>query len=167
MLVVCPCSIETGGGLQVCSIVQQLQGLPQLTSTDPLCWLGLEPWTPQWTPHCSWAQPSCSPTSQSSSSSAKPLAEAEQGSARSGDKSAAISVYAVPAGHAGQERQQGGAQELGPSATPALGGGRGDCTMMQAIGDDDLVHSTEQQSGGIEKVMPSVGQPMPPFAQTT
>ena len=48
------CRIETGGGLQVSHVVEQLQALPHLASQDPLAWLRSEPWNPQWTPHCSW-----------------------------------------------------------------------------------------------------------------
>ena len=46
--------IETGGGLDVANVVQQLQRLPPLTGQDPLAWLHSESWNPQWTPHCSW-----------------------------------------------------------------------------------------------------------------
>lgn len=102
------------------SIVQQLQGLPQLTSTDPLCWLGLEPWTPQWTPHCSWAQPPHPALPQAPTSSAMTPAKTQQGSALSGDVSAAaVPVHTVHAGHDGQTPQQGRVKEPGPQQTPA------------------------------------------------
>ena len=137
------------------SIVQQLQGLPQLTSTDPLCWLGLEQWAPQWNPHCSWARSPCWAIPETSSSTPRTPTEAEQGSARSGNESAAVPVHAVPAGHAGQTPQQGGSTEIKPSATPAVSDGRGDCAVTQGIGDDDPVYSIEQQSGGVQKVLMS------------
>ena len=46
--------IETGSGLEVANVVEQLQHLPPLTGQDPLAWLRSESWNPQWTPHCSW-----------------------------------------------------------------------------------------------------------------
>ena len=149
------------------SIVQQLQDLPQLTSTDPLCWLGLEPWTPQWTPHCSWAQPPCSSLPQASSSSVKAPAKTQQTSApHSGDESAAVPVHAVHAGHAGhagQTPQQGRDTATDTSATQAVSGSNGagcyNSAVTQAGGGDDLLYSIEEQSGDIQKVQLSCALP--------
>ena len=135
-------------------MVQQLQGLPQLTSTDPLCWLGLEPWTPQWTQHCSWAQPPHPSLPQPSSSSVDRPGETKGG--KCGDESTAL--------HAGQNPQQDGAKEPGPSSTPAVSGNRDaacpGCTMAHPSGSDDLVCSVEEQCGDVKKVSL-------PYAQAT
>ncbi|KAL0051898.1 hypothetical protein WJX82_004074 [Trebouxia sp. C0006] len=53
--------IETGGGLEVANVVEQLQHLPPLTGQDPLAWLRSESWNPQWTPHCSWGPTGTTP----------------------------------------------------------------------------------------------------------
>ena len=147
------------------SIVQQLQGLPQLTSTDPLCWLGLEPWTPKWTPHCSWAQPpQCLALPQAPTSSASTPVKTQQGSAASGDvaAAAAVPVHAVHpehAEHAGQTPQQGGVKEPGLGGTPAASG-RGETAChdfgeTQAPDYHQLACSIEEQHGekDIQKVL--------------
>lgn len=143
------CRIETGGGLQVASIVQQLQGLPQLTSTDPLCWLGLEPWTPEWTPHCSWARPPCSPlpcTPQASSSSTNVPAGTQQ--RQPGDVASAVPVHAA---HADPTSQQSGGREEGRTPTPAACGN--DCTTDYPGGRDEPASSIDKQPADIQKVL--------------
>ena len=138
-----PCRIETGGGLQVADIVQQLQGLPQLTTTDPLSWLGLEPWTPQWTPHCSWAPP---PSSTPIAPHAKLRTSASAVPHRPGSNIAALPI------HAGGCTNQG----VGVDHTSAAGASRDaadhDCITAHSSGNDIPVASIEEQSNKVEPV---------------
>lgn len=48
------CRIKLGCKLDVADIGKHLEGLPKLSSRDPFAWLNLAPWTPQWSPKCSW-----------------------------------------------------------------------------------------------------------------
>ena len=131
-------------------VVQQLQDLPQLTSAHPLSWLRLEPWTPQWTPQCSWLQPLSATPSPPHATPAPPKATpADSLPQLPGLVSAALPV------HAGLTRQDGSDVRSTGAAAMSMDAGSHDCITAHSSGHDIVVPSIEEQSEEVAKVCTS------------
>ncbi|KAL0028549.1 hypothetical protein WJX79_000906 [Trebouxia sp. C0005] len=144
--------IETGGGLKVANVVQQLQHLPPLTSQDPLAWLHSESWNPQWTPHCSWGPTGTSPhdavgTPASTMSDVPSTNSVQCNPAALSHLTTGPSVSSPPQAIDGlPDLAEGGLSGLG--VEPASHG----CIALGLLDDQIDVPSIEEQCGEVQKV---------------